>query len=196
MRARRTRIHRRRLDEPSRVLHVLSVSTHSRAWTPGRVASISVLALAVGALVVDKAFLGHSEPTSAAADQVAPVAGASGGAGFAPVESLAHRLERHRSQATVAAGKAFVAPAGFFPEAVAAEPSVQQGAAGAQVVQIAWPRLSAVVTGSTPGAILDGRLIRAGESIGGVELIQVSERSVTVRHGEHEAVLTLDETHR
>ena len=153
-----------------------------------------MLTLAVGALVVDKAFLGHSEPTAASADLLVDPAGASHGvASVVPPESLAHRLEQHRAQATVPAGRAFVAPAGFLPEPVATlNPSVSAEPAPVSVVQIAWPRLSAVVTGTSPGAILDGHLVRLGEMAGNIELISVSERSVTVRQGDHEAVLTLE----
>jgi hypothetical protein len=153
-----------------------------------------VLTLAIGALVVDKAFLGHSEPTAASADLLVGASGPSQGiASVVPAETLAHRLEQHRAQATIPAGRAFVAPAGFLPEPVATiNPSDKAQSAPPSVVQIAWPRLSAVVTGTSPGAILDGHLVRLGESAVGVELIAVSERSVTVRHGEHEAVLTLE----
>lgn len=156
-----------------------------------------MLALALGALVVDRAFLGQSGPSSAAADQAAPTAGpASPGAAAAPEETLAHRLERHREQATVPAGNAFVAPAGFFPDARPEVAGDLGAPAAAPVVQIAWPRLSAVMMGTSPGAILDGRLQRVGETVGGFELVAVAERSVTVRQGEHETVLTLDEAHR
>ena len=186
----------RRLDAARVVSHDLCVSTLPSAWTPGRIASVGVLALALGALVVDKAFLGQSDPSSASADQVAPQSASPSGAGVAaPAETLAHRLERHRAQATAAAGEAFVTPPGFFPSA-AKHGESEQAPAAAPVAQIAWPRLSAVVMGTSPGAILDGRLQRQGESVGGFELVSVAERSVTVRQGEHETVLTLDEAHR
>lgn len=197
MRARPAESQRKRLDTRARILHVLSVSTPSQAWTPGRIASVSVLALAVGALVIDKAFLGQSDPSSAAAAQAAPVVATEKAARHSVVESLAHRLEQHRQESTVPAGRAFIAPEGFFPEAA---PVVTQSDAGqastANASALVWPRLSAVVTGSSPGAILDGRLMRVGESLGAVELISVSERSVMVRQGEQVMSLTLDETHR
>lgn len=186
-----------RLDERAGVSHVLSVRNQLSAWTPGRIASVSVLALAVGAFVVDKAILGHSEPSGAAAD-VAPPAATTGSsrAAVQAAESLAHRLKQHRASATVPAGKAFIAPAGFFPEVDEVEGLAEVAPEQASVLRIEWPRLGAVVTGTSPGAILDGRLVRIGESVGEFALVSVSERSVTVRHGEHEAVLTLDESNR
>lgn len=176
-------------------MHVLSVSTPSQAWTPGRIASVSVLALAIGALVIDKAFLGQSDPVSAAAAQAAPVVATERATRHSVEESLAHRLEQHRLESTVPAGRAFIAPEGFFPKAA---PVVVQRDTGqaSNASPLVWPRLSAVVTGSSPGAILDGRLMRVGESLGAVELISVSERSVMVRQGEQVMSLTLDETHR
>lgn len=184
------------LDTRPRVLHVLSVSTLSLAWSPGRIASVSVLALAVGALVVDKVFLGQTEPAAAAAAQVVPSAPAGTAGSSRSVVTLAQRLDRHRESATAPAGAAFMPPTGFFPVNVVPVASEHSGPAAASVVRLSWPRLSAVVTGASPGAILDGRLMRVGDSAGAVELIAVAERSVTVRQGEHEMVLTLDEVLR
>lgn len=157
---------------------------------------MSVLALALGALGVDKVFLGQSGPSPAAAEQVVPQAATDNKeVAQTPIETLAHRLEAHRAAATVPAGEAFVAPLGFLPRAHADAGEVAAPQA-APVVQIAWPRLSAVVMGTSPGAILDGRLQRVGETVAGFELVTVAERSVTIRQGEHEMVLTLDEAHR
>ena len=183
---------------PAGVSHVVGVNKHQRAWTPGRIASASVLAVAVGALILDKALLGHAAPSEAAAAEA--IASASSNERIpaaAQPESLAHRLEGYRAQADAQADDAFKAPEGFFPARIAPAPEdAPTQKVGEAVVQPAWPRVSAVVTGSIPGAILNGRLQKVGETVDGFTLVSVAERSVVVRQGELEVVVEIDDAHR
>lgn len=180
------------------------------SWTPQRKAAASVLAVAVAALVMDRAVLSGGGPASASADVVdaagpdaaASPRGASGGdlaasdaAKAATVITLAQRLEAARGRSAVQPGAVFLPPLGLVPLARAEDistPEPQAAPVAAAAPARSWPRVSAVVAGARPGAILDGRLQRVGETHEGVELVSISDRAVTLRSGGEVITLTLE----
>lgn len=181
------------------------------SWTPKRKAAASVLAVAVAALVIDRAVLSGGGPAPASADVVDGATdeglpppgdalaarggpGASDAAKAATMITLAQRLEAARGRSTVQPGAVFLPPFGLVPPARVEEPTAAPAKAEpvAAAPARSWPRVSAVVAGARPGAILDGRLQRVGETHDGVELVSISDRGVTLRSGSEVITLTLE----